>query len=159
MSIFDIRRQNLERLMLEFAENTGKKTAKSFADYCKKTPPQIANLKSGVDKMGEKVARQLESIFGKPRGWMDDNNDSAIIEEPKTEYGMQVEIPRQENTLSIKSTGPRYYMIDQKIMENTLDELDQDADRWCDLPTRARARLLMTYYEDAFNAQVNRDKP
>lgn len=71
MDIKEIRRLNFCLLMDDFSNQSGNKTAAAFARHVGKTAPQINNLKSGVDSMGEKIARDLETKFKKPHGWMD----------------------------------------------------------------------------------------
>lgn len=61
----DIRRQNLLLLVKEHG------TLKSLADATDSAPAHLSQIKNGMREMGDAVARRIEAMTNKPRGWMD----------------------------------------------------------------------------------------
>ncbi|MEY3881057.1 MAG: hypothetical protein RIQ94_1853 [Pseudomonadota bacterium] len=68
----EIRQENLKIL------SSGFKNQRAFADALEATPGYISQLLIGSCKFGEKAARKIEVLTGKPNGWMDTPHDGAI---------------------------------------------------------------------------------
>ncbi len=70
MDIYDIRRENMAWLIRErYKPKRG--SQKRFADAIGRQPDYVSRCLKGVKRIGEKLARDIESAIGLPRGWMD----------------------------------------------------------------------------------------
>lgn len=65
MSIFDVRRDNLKRLLKEYGTNT------ALAGATIKSTSYISQLLGGASNPGETVSRGIEKTLGLPSGWLD----------------------------------------------------------------------------------------
>lgn len=75
-TIHEIRRINLLRLRSDYA---GKDY--QFADHLGISASYFGQLKRGVREIGAQKARELEKIFSKPRGWLDNNHNDSELED------------------------------------------------------------------------------
>ena len=122
MDIKDIRLKNLEKLI------SSVKNAAKFAEIIGKSQSELSQIRS--DKYQRSVsydlAREIESIFNKKKGWMDQvHEESALaVMEDSPEYN--IELP--DLTTLIKSSSPRSAEIlsntQRLAAENKLTEVD-----------------------------------
>jgi len=86
INIYDIRRDNLERLIRE-----KELQQRDFAAACKIPESYISQIRTRFVRngkpisLGSKLARQIETACGKPAGWMDtshehDEKDNELVE-------------------------------------------------------------------------------
>ena len=66
-----IRQENLKILC------SGYKNQAAFAEFLDKTPGYVSQLLIGACKFGEKAARNIEKVTGKPDGWMDTDHENS----------------------------------------------------------------------------------
>lgn len=91
MDILTIRRQNLLSLYAQFVANAQKKDSagsmfgidKQFADHIQIANSSLSAMKKGSRNIGPRLARQIEAISKKPRGWLDQehSHDKASLQE------------------------------------------------------------------------------
>ena len=79
-----IRRRNALALFHAYAEKAlaeggaPKGLEQAFAASLQVSPSMWSQIKS-ARPIGDKLARQFEALSGKPRGWMDENHESAQL--------------------------------------------------------------------------------
>ncbi|QAU22867.1 hypothetical protein EO087_01750 [Dyella sp. M7H15-1] len=78
MDIFDIRHRNVRLLVQALdkeAGGTGKRSGgmAMFADRLQKQPAQVTHFAGArpIKRIGSKIAREVDSAFGHPPGWLD----------------------------------------------------------------------------------------
>ena len=118
-TIADIRKNNLEKLIKESGLNKGK-----FAEKIDTSPAyisQILSIKTQRD-MGNDLARKIEQLLGKDRGWMDTSHDD--IEPPsqkKTDIDIKLggfdlwddDTPLLDDEVALPFLGKSSYQQDQ----------------------------------------------
>src|SRR5246127_4823918 len=78
------RRRNALALFHSFAERalaagaSPKGLEQAFATSLQISPSMWSQIKS-ARPIGDKLARQFETLSGKPRGWMDENREAAAL--------------------------------------------------------------------------------
>ena len=95
MDILTIRRQNLLTLYSQFVANAQKEDPagsmfgidKQFADLIQIANSSLSAMKKGSRNIGPRLARQIEAISKKPRGWLDQehSHDKASLQEVERE--------------------------------------------------------------------------
>ncbi|HEU0200235.1 MAG TPA: hypothetical protein VFR86_07345 [Burkholderiaceae bacterium] len=56
-----------------------------FCNRIQISPAQWSRFKSGANQIGEKLARQIEALSGKPYGWLDERHHAqAAVKAPET---------------------------------------------------------------------------
>lgn len=82
------RKQNLLILLSEFiSEKQASDPTSSaglhvaFANKINIAKSSLSSMKTGARPIGDKVARQIESLTGKPHGWLDENRSAVAIKE------------------------------------------------------------------------------
>ena len=98
-----IRRANLLTLYVEFkaeqsAEHptdSGRGTDVLFAEKLQIAKASLSSMKSGGRPIGPKLARQFESNFGKPNGWMDRDNGPVVELEDSKELSAFLKLAKR----------------------------------------------------------------
>lgn len=72
MDISELRRHNFKRFISEDCDGNAAEAARRI----KRSSSQVNDLISGRKSFGEKFARDIEPLMGKPRDWLDQDHNS-----------------------------------------------------------------------------------
>lgn len=124
MDIYEIRRSNLQKLAFE----AGLKTHAALGDLLDKPPSLISQLigKNPTRNMGAKLAREIETAFSRPDGWLDqlhegytiisvqDNGDQRVAYLAEEEYSLLRQFRRIDDD---KKEALKVLIGDEDILE------------------------------------------
>lgn len=98
MDIYEIRRNNLRRIILE--RKIIDEKDKEFASAINTDASNLSSMKKGTRNIGDSMARRIEAAADKPRGWLDGLCDT-VSETPST-YEVQ---PKEALSLDTSPLG------------------------------------------------------
>lgn len=104
-----IRQENLKILSSKY------KNQREFADLLDKTPGYISQLKIGSCPFGEKAARNIEKLMGKPIGWMDTDHESSASEATDSFYDIYKAL-NPENKKMIETMMLSLFSTQEKVL-------------------------------------------
>lgn len=108
MDVSESRKLRLEQLIREVG------SAAAVARACGTTPSYVSRLLGGTEnrKMGGRLARKIEGVFGKPKGWMDQPGSGNVA-------GLSGTYIREVNVISLEAAARRARpMIDGREEES-----------------------------------------
>ena len=117
MDINGIRLRNYRVLLLEFRARPDQAALPEhglltrFAAAAGVSPRYLSHINNGRKNIGDTVARQLESGFALPHGWMDNDHDPELTDEgPEKEFLNAARQLYRESPLEAQAMLMRYMM-------------------------------------------------